>query len=718
LARFSVSAMTRPAAATHAIQPPRAGPFARMARRRWGAVLLLALGVLVLRLGFAEPLASLRNAYFDLQQRLFPRGPFTSPVVIVDIDERSLAAIGQWPWPRNVLADLVARVAAQRPSAIGLVMILSEPDRLSPENLRRLPALEAARLALADLPSHDRMLADAIGLAPTVLAAAATSAEAAEAPPPPGAMVFKVEGRMELTESRFPGMLRNLESLERASGRVGVVSYAPTQDGLVRRLPALVQVKETVFPAFAVELVRAAEAAAELTVEGGPDGGVARLWIGRKPVDTDASGNVWLRFAPAGSAPRMSAVDVLSGKAELGRLRGQAVLIGAGAAGVGSSFAVPTGARLSALDLQAQFVGNLSSGDYLRRPPAALAWETIAAVAAGLLVLGVARTFVRYRSQGPVLLAAAAVAAASLYAFSAHSLLLDATFVLVVMAGVYLAVVVRGMVEAQKARQRSERDREHAIIFAEASNRSRANFLAHMSHELRTPLTAILGYSEVMKSGTLGPISPPRYREYAEDIHRTGSHLLGMVEQILGMTEAEAGELRLAESDFPVAEAVRACLGRIDVEARVKGADIALVRPEAWPRLRADRMIFMQMVLNLLSNALKFTPAQGAIRIGCVVSARGVMRLTVADDGAGMNAAEVAGAFKPFRRGEPKVATPQGGIGLGLPLTKIMIELHGGRIALRSAPGRGVAATLFFPARRVRASALSEGEGHARARTG
>ena len=671
--------------------------FSRRAALAW-----LTLVIVVVRFVVVEPFSSLRSAFFDLEQRLFLAMRIDAPVTIVEIDEVSLTELGQWPWPRTHLANMVNHLAEWGARAVSFAVILAEPDRLSPENLQLgLPTDSPVRNALSALPSHDDVLAASLARVPAVLSLAVVPVGSRGAGGVPSAtnMVLRIDGAIDLGANRYPALLRNLERLEKASRGAGVISIKPSRDGVVRHLPSLAQVNGAVFPAFAVETIRVAAGNPVLAVEGGPRG-VYALHIGDRAIDAGADGKVWLRFAPNRSIPRISAADVAGGRLDSSLVRDRVVLVGTTAAGLGGRYMVPTGERLSGVELQAQFVANLMAGTTLKRPDWMRAAESVAAVLAGLFVLAIARMLGNYRGQLAVFAVAGAMAGIAFYAYAAHGVLVDPTYALAVTVAVYVAVVAHEIVAAHNARRQSEHDRERAIVFAEAANRTRSYFLANMSHELRTPLTAIMGYSEMMTRGVLGPVMPERYREYAADIHRTGGQLLVMVEQILGLVEAKAGNLRLVEADFSILAAVRSCLGRLEPEMGAHA--VTLEEVDRWPNLRGDRLIFMQMVMNLLSNALKFSPPDGGIRIACAMADRGELRLTVTDNGPGIAEDIAAEVFNPFRDTPAGSVASFEGVGLGLPLTKVMIELHGGRVELAKGSAGGTAATLIFPARRVR----------------
>ena len=674
-----------------------------------GLVWLVLCAVIAVRFADPEPLPTFRNAFFDFAQGLLPPAERPAaaadlPITIVDIDEASLASLGQWPWPRDLLADLVGEIAKHRPRAVGISIIFPEPDRLSPESvLNRFPIDAPLRESLAQLPSNDTLFAFSLRQVPAVLGAAVTSG----APAATDLSVLRApillrlghQGAAEIR--RYPALLRNLPVLEEASSGVGVVSLEYGGDGVVRRMPIVMLVGDAVLPSFAVEVVRVARQVPAIEVEiDGP--GIASVSLGDLKIDTAFSGDVWLREVPLDRMVRIPAVEVLNGSVPDALLQGRIVLLGATGSGLSRTFVTPGGQALSAVDIQALFVENLLTQHHLLRPAFAVFWELLATGALFLGFLALGRQLPGQASQVVLLMALAVLFGGALYAFDRHDLLLDPTYPALVFIVTYLVVIGLGIVEAQRERKSSERDRAMALVLAEAANRSKTSFLANMSHELRTPLNAILGFSEMMKREILGPVSPPKYRDYIEDIHHMGNHLLSLVNDILEMAKVEAGESQLSESEFSVAPLLRDSIRTVTTAYRERSTTVVLDSDSTLPNLWGDARMFTQMVMNLLSNAIKYTPDSGRIRITGVLADNGSFRLSVSDTGIGMSDQEILEAFEPFRRIDHALTSNFEGIGLGLPLTKAMVEMHGGKLEVASISNHGTTATLVFPAERVR----------------
>jgi signal transduction histidine kinase len=251
------------------------------------------------------------------------------------------------------------------------------------------------------------------------------------------------------------------------------------------------------------------------------------------------------------------------------------------------------------------------------------------------------------------------------------------------------------------ARKRAESEIVKSKEAAEFANRAKSQFLANMSHELRTPLNAILGFSQIINEQMFGPVGSPKYLEYVSDIHRSGKHLLHLINDILDLSKLEAGKLELRESLIKIPALVDECIAFVRERAKSSRIQLAYDTPDGLPVLRADERSVKQILLNLLSNALKFTPAEGSVTLRVRMTPSQTINFSVSDSGIGMSSADVEVAFTPFGQVDSDIARKQEGTGLGLPLSRSLARLHGGDLTIQSAPGKGTTATLFFPADRV-----------------
>ncbi len=236
---------------------------------------------------------------------------------------------------------------------------------------------------------------------------------------------------------------------------------------------------------------------------------------------------------------------------------------------------------------------------------------------------------------------------------------------------------------------------------AEASNLAKSRFLATMSHELRTPLNAIIGFSEVMSLQLMGPVGTPLYLDYSENIHRSGQHLLQLINEILDLSRIEAGKFDLNEDIVHIEPVLNNCKALLQLRVDAKSLDLRTNIARNLPPIWADERCIRQICLNLISNAVKFTPPNGMVTVSASMDEAGEMQITIADNGPGIPEEELPRVMQAFGQGSLAHHTAEGGTGLGLPIVQSLAQLHGGRFELESALRRGTTARVILPKFRV-----------------
>ncbi|CAA2141730.1 CHASE2 domain-containing protein [Hyphomicrobium sp. ghe19] len=554
------------------------------------SIALLA-ACLALRVADPEPVARLRLSAFDTYLRAAPRQVDPSfPVRIVAIDEAALAAVGQWPWPRTKLADLVSKLFAAGAASVTFDMVFAEPDRLSPEVLLRSlmddPGQAAAIASLGRLSSNDARLAAAIDEAPVVLGVAGNSSVTSKIAPYPGAVSFAGDDPLMFVHS-FAGGVQNLPNLTKAARGIGAVNWLPSSDQVLRRIPLLVSIGGALYPSLALEALRVGTKQSTIFIKSsggsgvealGQKTGIESIRVGETVLPSDGRGELWLKFAPSDPRRTISALSVLNGTVKTDDLKSRHIIIGATATGLLDLRATPLEAAVPGVEIHAQALEQMLAGDHLLRP----AYATGAEIAF-LIIVGVLVAWLIERSGA---LIAAIVGLASIafiiliswLAYSRAGLLFDPVYPSLSVALLYFGVSLTSYIksEIQRAEIRSafghyvaaplieelarNRDklklggetREITLLFADVRGFSkiseglRAEELIRFVNRLFTPLTdVILGHSGTIDKFMGDAVmafwnAPVHDADHASNACRAALAMLDRLAALNDATKAEA----------------------------------------------------------------------------------------------------------------------------------------------------------------------------------
>src|SRR6185312_454012 len=402
------------------------------------------------------PLQELRVRVFDLFQVLHPRVATLRPAVIIDIDEKSLKSIGQWPWPRTRIADLITRLTDMGALVIAFDIVFAEPDRMSPgiaaDTYRDLD--DATRAKLRALPSNDEILANAFRKSRVVLGESGLPFAVAQPPgaqPPVGIATMGGDARPYLLN--FPGLLRNVPTLEQTASGRGLFTIRAERDGIVRRVPIVMQAQGAIMPSLTLEMLRVVSGSNTVLIRS-DRAGVQSAAVPGFVIPTDRNGQLWIHFAPHDKARYVPAVDVLEGRVPADRIAQRLVLIGTSAVGLLDSKTTPVDPLMPGVEVHAQVLENILTNSVLSSPNYALGVEVCAALLLGIVIIWLAPTL----NPLLLLLVGATIVVismgASWYFYQQAGLLFDATYPLLSSALVYLTLVFSNYISEQAQRRR------------------------------------------------------------------------------------------------------------------------------------------------------------------------------------------------------------------------------------------------------------------------
>ena len=428
--------------------------------KRFGLARALALALLIalvaLRIADPLPLEELRVRVFDLYQVLHPRDAKQRPVVIVDIDEKSLKTIGQWPWPRTRVAELVDKITRMGALVIAFDIVFSEPDRMSPavaaDNFVGID--DETRAKLRALPSNDAVLADAIKRSHVVLGESGlpfATPTPKNAVPSAGIAAIGPNPRPFLLN--YPGLLRNVPALEQAASGRGLFSIRAERDGIVRRVPMVMMAQDHIVPSLTLDMLRVVTGSGAVLIRSDA-GGVQSVAVPRFVIPTDRNGQLWIHFAPHDAKRFVSAADVLAGKVPADRFARRLVLIGTSAVGLLDAKTTPLDPVMPGVEVHAQVLENALGHSVLSEPDYALGAELLAALLLGAVIVWLAPIL----SPALLLVFGAIIVAltvgASWYFYIHDQLLIDFTYPLLSSLLVYLTLMFSNYFSEQAQRRR------------------------------------------------------------------------------------------------------------------------------------------------------------------------------------------------------------------------------------------------------------------------
>ncbi|MBR1027607.1 CHASE2 domain-containing protein [Bradyrhizobium liaoningense] len=432
--------------------------------RRWfarklGFARLMCLALLVVfagaRLWDPPPIQELRLRTFDMFQLIDPRHKAARPVTIVDIDDKSLAKLGQWPWPRTRIADLIQNLTGSGAVTIGFDMVFSEADRLNPDlvasQMRDLD--DATRARLRELPTNDQILADAIKRSSVVLGETGQqpiSSEIDKSLPFTGIATVGEEGA-ERFLFEFPGLLRNVPVIEKVAAGRGLFSIKTERDGLIRRVPLIMRAQGNIMPSLSLEILRVVTGTPTLLVRTDKTG-IRAVRLKGVEIPTDKNGQLWVHYARQDPSIYISAADVLDNTVPPNKIAGKLVLVGTSAVGLNDIKTTPVSSTMPGVEIHAQVLESVLSGAVISQPNYALGVELIAALVIGLLVI------IFTPNLGPVRLVlagamfAAILVGVSWFFYAQNRYLIDFTYPLLSTTAIYLTLIFASFVREQRQR--------------------------------------------------------------------------------------------------------------------------------------------------------------------------------------------------------------------------------------------------------------------------
>ncbi len=659
------------------------------ARRRWLVPMVTLAALLMARVLDPQVLQDMRFTGFDLQQHLFPRAANERPVLIVDIDEASLAEYGQWPWPRSLVAELVDSSAAHGAAVIGIDIIFPEPDRFAPQ---RTGYVSNDEILAESLRRHQAVIGFAL-----VPRTGSRGGDKARRTP-----FLERGGDPRAFLEPHSGLLQNVAPLQAASAGQGLLSLELERDGVIRRLPAVASIDDDLIPSLGIEMLRVMEQAAGITVTTNR-AGVAELQVGDRTVRTSTRGGVWVHFSQHDPGRFVSAVDVLAGTIADDAFNGEAILIGSTAAGLGDIIATPLGS-MSGVEVHAQLLENVLTGTLLSRGGALPVLELLITLGLGLgLVLG-------SRRAGPGAMVLGGLVAALLIAawlsFTRFGVLMDVSFTILALVLMHLTGIIDRSFATERARRElaehaaaalRDRDARLSALRGQLIDTSRTTALqqyaASLGHEINQPLTAIANYVQACRRLINANRADPAQTliimdKAAGQIDRATTIIRGLRDDV----EGGVVETTLESINDLTSEAADMAL---DLDSR-DGAQVGVTWDlgDDLPPIPVNKVQVQQVIFNLIRNAMEAMAgaADRRLTVRTLRAAGGTgVEITIADNGPGLATDLIDEVFQPF------ASTKTSGMGMGLAICRNIVERHGGEIWAEKDAATGAAFHIVLP---------------------
>ena len=567
---------------------------------------LLLMACVALRAADPAPVAKLRLLVFDTYQRAAPRSfDPTNPVRIVAIDDTSLARIGQWPWPRSKLAEIVSRLNTAGAKAIGFDLIMAEPDRLSPHELLRAvrdavpPALQSE---IAKLPSNDERLAQAMAKAPTVVGVVGDTKSNTVAGRARASFSFGGDDPIQFVPS-FSGSVGSLPMLTEAARGIGAVNWLPSHDQIVRSVPLLISISGQLFPSLALETLRVGSNQSTIFVKSSSGSGVSAFGAktgiemvrnGETILPATGAGEIWLRFTPSDPRRFLPAGNILDGSFDPADVKGRFILIGATAAGLLDLRATPLDPSVPGVEIHAQALEQMLSGDHLLRPAYATGAELVFLVAAGVLL---AWMIGRSGALVAAILGCAAVGAVVFFSWLAYSragLLFDPIYPALSIAVIYLGSSLTSYVQSEVQRAQIRSAFSHYVapeLVAELARNYDKLKLGGETREVTLLFADVRGFSKISEG--------LRADELIRFVNRLFTPLTDTILAKRGTIDKFMGDAVMAFWNAPLLDpehAANACRAALAIKT-----DLACVNSElaAEARSRGDDFVPVRMGIGL-----------------------------------------------------------------------------------------------------------------------